>query len=167
MAPTFQAIEYDFCQTPFGDCLIARTRRGLCRLEFTDDDRDAALERLRRAHPGAQVQRAGLAELAGQAFDPESGTGLPIDACGTPFQRAVWRALRHIPRGATRSYGELATTIGRPGAARAVGRAVASNPLAVVVPCHRVRPATGGIGGYRWGRGRKTALLAWEAGNAA
>lgn len=160
-------IEYDFCGTPFGDCLVARTRRGLCRIEFTDRDRTAAVARLRSAHPGAVLQRADLAALAARVFAGAANSAVPIDAGGTEFQQRVWRALRRIPRGATRSYGEIAATLGQPGAARAVGRAVASNHLAVLVPCHRVLPAAGGTGGYRWGPGRKAALLAWEAGSPA
>ena len=106
---------------------------------------------------------ADLAALVAQVFDQAATPAVPIDAGGTDFQQRVWQALRRIPRGATRSYGEIAATIGQPGAARAVGRAVASNHLAVLVPCHRVLPAAGGTGGYRWGPGRKAALLAWEA----
>lgn len=156
-------VEYDFCATRFGDCLFARTRRGLCRIEFTDDDRAAVLARLQAAHPAAELRRTVLAQVADRVFGGEQAADLPVDARGTPFQKQVWRALTTIPRGATRSYGELAAAIGRPGAARAVGRAVASNPIAVLVPCHRVLPAAGGAGGYRWGPQRKAALLDWEA----
>lgn len=156
-------VEYDFCATRFGDCLFARTPRGLCRIEFTDDEREPVLGRLQAAHPGAELRRAPLAQLAERVFGDEQTGDLAVDAGGTPFQRQVWQALQGIPRGATRSYGELALAIGRPGAARAVGRAVASNPVAVLVPCHRVLPAAGGAGGYRWGPRRKAALLDWEA----
>jgi O-6-methylguanine DNA methyltransferase len=88
---------------------------------------------------------------------------LPLDLRGTPFQRAVWAALRRIPPGRTATYGEVAARIGRPGAARAVARACAANPVALLVPCHRVVPASGGTGGWRWGAARKRALLAREA----
>ena len=165
MSAAATIVEYDFCATRFGDCLFARTSRGLCRIEFTDDDREPVLERLQAAQPGAELRRVPLAQLAESVFGGQSAE-LSIDAGGTPFQRQVWQALQHIPRGATRSYGELAAAIGRPGAARAVGRAVASNPVAVLVPCHRVLPAAGGAGGYRWGSGRKAALLDWEAAPA-
>jgi AraC family transcriptional regulator of adaptative response/methylated-DNA-[protein]-cysteine methyltransferase len=96
---------------------------------------------------------------------------LPLDLRGTPFQRAVWQALRDIPPGSTATYAEVAARIGRPGAARAVARACAANPVAIAVPCHRVVPkargtkgvpATGGTGGWRWGAARKRALLALE-----
>jgi AraC family transcriptional regulator of adaptative response/methylated-DNA-[protein]-cysteine methyltransferase len=166
MSSTSAVLEYDFCETPFGDCLIAQTRRGLCSVDFTNGQQDSALARLERGHPGARLQRAELAYVVPQIFsDCEAAPA--VDVAGTEFQRQVWEALRQIPRGATLSYGELAAAVGRPGAARAVGRAVASNPLAVLVPCHRVLPATGGQGGYRWGVSRKAALLAWEGANVA
>ena len=87
---------------------------------------------------------------------------IPLDLRGTPFQRAVWTALREIPPGRTATYGEVAIRVGRPGAARAVARACAANPVALLVPCHRVVPAAGGSGGWRWGAARKRALLAAE-----
>ena len=87
---------------------------------------------------------------------------LTVDLRGTPFQRAVWAALREIPPGRTATYAEVAAAIGRPGAARAVARACAANPVALAVPCHRVVPASGGTGGWRWGAARKRALLAQE-----
>lgn len=89
---------------------------------------------------------------------------LSLDLRGTPFQRAVWAALREIPPGHTETYSQLAARIGRPGAARAVARACAANPVAILVPCHRVVPAAGGSGGWRWGAARKRTLLAREAG---
>jgi O-6-methylguanine DNA methyltransferase len=88
---------------------------------------------------------------------------LPLDLRGTAFQLKVWQALREIPLGETRSYGQIAAAVGEAGAARAVARACASNRVALVVPCHRVVPAGGGTGGYRWGGERKAALLAAEA----
>jgi AraC family transcriptional regulator of adaptative response/methylated-DNA-[protein]-cysteine methyltransferase len=167
VAKPARVIEYDFCATPFGECLVARTARGLCRIDFTDGDPQAALARLRGAHPGPRLRRAELAALAGEVFAADGPGRLPVDAGGTPFQREVWAALRRIPRGATCSYGALAARLGRPGAARAVGQALARNPLAVLVPCHRVLPAGGGPGAYRWGSARKSALLDWEAAATA
>jgi AraC family transcriptional regulator of adaptative response/methylated-DNA-[protein]-cysteine methyltransferase len=92
---------------------------------------------------------------------------LPLDVQATAFQRRVWRALQAIPVGQTLTYAELARRIGRPGAARAVGSACASNRVALAVPCHRVVPAAGGVGGYRWGSERKKKLLEREARNRA
>jgi AraC family transcriptional regulator of adaptative response/methylated-DNA-[protein]-cysteine methyltransferase len=93
--------------------------------------------------------------------------GIPLDIAATAFQHRVWDALRQIPPGETRSYSEVAQSIGEPHAARAVGYACATNPVAVVVPCHRVIRSDGGLGGYRWGTDRKEALLAQEAASAA
>lgn len=89
-------------------------------------------------------------------------TTLPLDLRGTPFQRAVWAALQQIPPGRTETYAQVAARIGKPGAARAVARACAANPVALLVPCHRVVPASGGTGGWRWGAVRKRALLDQE-----
>ena len=93
-----------------------------------------------------------------------AGLALPLDIRGTVFQRQVWEALRAIPAGETRSYGEVAAGIGRPGAVRAVARACGANAVAVAVPCHRVVARDGGLAGYRWGVARKRALLARERG---
>jgi AraC family transcriptional regulator of adaptative response/methylated-DNA-[protein]-cysteine methyltransferase len=87
---------------------------------------------------------------------------LPLDVQGTPFQRQVWEALRAIPAGERRTYGELAASLGRPSGARAVANACAANPVAIVIPCHRVVRGDGELGGYRWGAERKRALLAAE-----
>jgi AraC family transcriptional regulator of adaptative response/methylated-DNA-[protein]-cysteine methyltransferase len=163
MAEPREGIDYDFWASRFGECLLARSRRGVCRIDFTDGDRDAALARLAAAHPRARLQPAALESLAAAIFAAESGQPVPLDPGGTAFQRAVWAAVQRIPRGVTRAYGEVAAELGRPSAARAVGQAVARNPLAVLVPCHRVLPASGGPGSYRWGRQRKSALLAWES----
>jgi AraC family transcriptional regulator of adaptative response/methylated-DNA-[protein]-cysteine methyltransferase len=100
------------------------------------------------------------AYAAGRAREME----LPLDLAATAFQARVWRALREIPAGETRTYAEVARAIGRPSATRAVARAIAANPAAVAIPCHRVVPASGGVGGYRWGAARKRRLIARESG---
>jgi AraC family transcriptional regulator of adaptative response/methylated-DNA-[protein]-cysteine methyltransferase len=133
-------------------------------------DADTVLEReLTAEFPKASIRRDDrelgplarmvVRELSGDAVAAE----IPVDIKATAFQRRVWKALRRIPRGATRTYTEVAAGIGQPGASRAVARACAANPLALVVPCHRVVPAAGGTGGYRWGRDRKARLLELEA----
>ena len=94
---------------------------------------------------------------------PTAAASLPLDPVGTKFQKSVWTALRRLPAGATASYAEIAAAIGAPKAVRAVAGACAANPIAVAIPCHRVRPKAGGIGGYRWGAERKAALLRAEA----
>jgi AraC family transcriptional regulator of adaptative response/methylated-DNA-[protein]-cysteine methyltransferase len=148
---------------------VAATERGVCAV--TLGDTDAELEAaLRREFPRADVAADGgeldawvaavVASLEGSAPAPE----LPLDVRATAFQQRVWKALREIPRGSTASYGEIAARIGAPGAARAVGRACASNRVALVVPCHRAVRGDGEPGGYRWGVERKRELLERERG---
>lgn len=151
---------------------VAATGRGVCHVTFADDE--AALARTLAAEfPYAVLQRddAAAAALATQLVDYVEGRrmtlNVPLDVGGSRFQRRVWDALRTIPRGQTRRYAEMAAALGVPGGARAVASACAANPVAVVVPCHRVVPAAGGVGGYRYGAWRKRALLAVEAGDAA
>jgi AraC family transcriptional regulator, regulatory protein of adaptative response / methylated-DNA-[protein]-cysteine methyltransferase len=155
--------------TPVGLALVAATGRGICAVSLGDDV--AALEtELRGEFPRATLVRqdddAHLARLADAVADVLAGRGdataLPVELRGTPFQVAVWNALRAIPRGETRSYAELAAELGRPGAARAVARACATNRVAVVVPCHRVVRGSGELSGYRWGVERKRSLLDGE-----
>jgi AraC family transcriptional regulator of adaptative response/methylated-DNA-[protein]-cysteine methyltransferase len=159
-------IRFALVGSPLGRLLVGATGRGLCAVKLGDDDR--ALEAgLRREYPRASFDRtdAGLARevaallalIDGQERGP--APSLPVDVQATAFQRRVWQALREIPSGSTRSYGEVATAIGRPSAARAVARACASNPVAVLVPCHRVIRDNGALGGYRWGIERKQRLL--------
>lgn len=161
------AIRFTVVGTPLGRLLVAGTVKGLCSVTLGDDDQ--ALEAaLRREYPKAEVTRdnAGLTEwaqaVAAHLEAPGERLDLPLDLQATAFQLQVWKALRQIPRGATRSYGEVAAALGRPGAARAVARACASNPVAVVIPCHRVVQGSGEPGGYRWGAERKRMLLARE-----
>jgi len=110
------------------------------------------------AGPGERA--AGLAREVGRRIDAgEDFEGIPCETTGTEFQEAVWRELAGISRGEVVTYAELARRVGRPGAARAVGSACGANPVALLVPCHRVVPSDGTVGGYRWGRGRKEAIL--------
>lgn len=104
-----------------------------------------------------------LAQVLTYLETPRGGLDLPLDVRGTPFQQRVWTALQQIPPGSTLSYGSVATRVGQPKAARAVAQACASNPIAVVIPCHRVVRSDGGLGGYRWGIERKRELLDREA----
>jgi AraC family transcriptional regulator of adaptative response/methylated-DNA-[protein]-cysteine methyltransferase len=162
------SIAYAITDSPLGRLMVAATGRGICRVGLADTE--GALERsLREEYPRATLERdeaalrdwvrAVLGEMAG-ARRPE----LPLDVQATAFQWRVWQELRRIPRGETRSYAEVARRIGRPTAARAVARACATNPVALVVPCHRVVASDGRLGGYRWGAERKRALLEREAG---
>jgi AraC family transcriptional regulator of adaptative response/methylated-DNA-[protein]-cysteine methyltransferase len=162
-----ETVEYVTVGSPLGRLLVAATQRGICAVKL--GSADAALERdLRSEYPAAAVARGDarletwvaqiVASLTPGAPDPR----LPIDVRATAFQRRVWRELQQIPRGATRSYKDVARRIGQPDAARAVARACAANPVALVVPCHRVVRHDGEPGGYHWGADRKRALLAAE-----
>lgn len=158
-----RTVHYDFFASPLGECLVAETQRGICHLDFTEGDQACALERLADRYPNTPLVRADLGDRARLAFEAGGGSTALLDLRGTPFQVEVWEALRGVPAGRTVTYGELACQLGRPGAARAVGGAVARNPIAGLVPCHRVVAAGGGLGGYRWGQARKAQWLALEA----
>ncbi|MEF3273582.1 MAG: methylated-DNA--[protein]-cysteine S-methyltransferase [Chloroflexus sp.] len=153
--------------SPLGRLLVATTTNGLCAV-FPGDDDDALLAALRAEFPAAPITIAATpmpAAIAIVAYlrDASDLPELRLDLVGTPFQQRVWHALRAIPRGSTRTYGQLASALGLPAtAARAVGRACAANRLAVVVPCHRALGADGQLHGFRWGLARKRTLLAIE-----
>jgi len=154
-------------ETPFGRALIATTARGICGLRFIDDER-AGIERLRRQWPGAELRPspAATAPVAERLFGPlasRSGGALALLVKGSNFQVKVWRALLDLPFGSLVTYGSIATRIGAPSTARAVGTAVGANPVAWLIPCHRVIRESGALGGYRWGVERKAAMLGWEA----
>ncbi len=166
------SIAYGFHATPFGECLLGATGRGICALTFVrGGDREGALAELRarwpRATLGEAPERTGpLAERAfgGQGADRPA---LHLVLHGTNFQVKVWEALLRIPPGTVATYGAVAAAIGRPTARQAVGQATGRNPIAVLIPCHRVIRRMGVVGGYRWGAPRKRMLLAWEAARAA
>jgi AraC family transcriptional regulator, regulatory protein of adaptative response / methylated-DNA-[protein]-cysteine methyltransferase len=154
-------------QCSLGKVLIAATSRGVCLIAFGDSERELSAE-LRERFPQADLQASNdeieaLADrVVGMIDRSELAPDLPLDLIGTAFQQRVWRALREIPAGETRSYTQIAKRVGSPGAVRAVGSACGKNPVAVVVPCHRVIRDDGELGGYRWGLDRKRALLARE-----
>src|SRR5262245_18653013 len=161
------AIRYSILSTQLGKLLIAATERGLCAARFADRE-TALISELRREFRSAAISRddQALRPVAGQVQALlRAGTTtarIPLDIQGTAFQQQVWNKLREIPRGETRSYAEIANAIGRPTAVRAVANACATNPVAVVVPCHRVVQKNGSLAGYRWGVKRKAALLESE-----
>jgi AraC family transcriptional regulator, regulatory protein of adaptative response / methylated-DNA-[protein]-cysteine methyltransferase len=151
-----------------GWLLVAATERGICRISFGDSA--APLERaLRTEFPAAEIARDDgtleewVTRLSAHVDGRTREMDLPLDVCATAFQRRVWEELQRIPYGSTCSYSDVARAIGKPTAARAVARACATNPAAIIVPCHRVVREDGGLGGYRWGLKRKQALLAQEA----
>lgn len=162
-------IGYGIHPTPFGDCLLATTPRGICSLSFHNPtETEAALVELRQRWLGASIEpdSAATAALVAQIFpnDPElQPAPLHLLVQGTNFQLRVWDALLRLPAGTATTYGDLAARIGAPRAARAVGSAVGRNPIAYLIPCHRVIRASGVLGEYRWGSLRKQALLGWEA----
>jgi AraC family transcriptional regulator of adaptative response/methylated-DNA-[protein]-cysteine methyltransferase len=165
-----ESIRWTIAPIPEGVALVAATERGLCAVRLGDGAEVLASE-LRREFPNAALSRddtalAGLAsivsDLAAGRRRPEADT-LPLDVHATAFRRRVWEALRRIPAGETRSYGQIAADVGAPGAARAVGTACAQNPVAVVVPCHRVVGSDGSLHGYAYGLARKRQLLDAEA----
>lgn len=160
-------IRYTITPSEMGKLLIATTPRGVCAVRFGNSDRELAKE-LRHEFSAADIARDDqalqpMAEKVRKLFaEPMPAGSIPLDIQGTAFQQRVWDALRRIPRGETRSYTQIAKQIGKPKAVRAVANACASNPVAVVVPCHRVVAKTGGPAGYRWGVKRKQALLRAE-----
>ena len=160
-------IRYGCGATAYGEAFVAATPRGLCRLNFIDSQSSAeALLALRRDWPNAALRedaawaQQSLGELFSAAPRPEQPLSLHV--AGSNFQIAVWRLLLQIPPARLASYGQLAAALGKPAAARAVGSAVGANPVALLIPCHRVIQRSGALGGYRWGLTRKRALLAVE-----
>ncbi len=156
-------LDYGFSASPFGDVLLAGTRRGLSHLSFVDQGADGAADQLSKAWPNATLARndQSMSALARQIFSG-GGNALHLRLKGTNFQLQVWQALLKIPSGNQTSYSELAKTIGRPNSHRAVANAVGRNPVAWLIPCHRVLRASGALGGYRWGVDRKAEILTWE-----
>jgi AraC family transcriptional regulator of adaptative response/methylated-DNA-[protein]-cysteine methyltransferase len=170
-------LSYGFQETPFGLGLFGHTPRGLCHLSFLPSGskahREGALADLSAEWPGADLSESAevAAGLAETIFAPQAASSttapLALFLKGTNYQIKVWNALLRIPRGAVTTYGRLATFMGTPGAARAIGSAVARNHIAYLIPCHRVIREMGAFGEYRWGPERKRAMLGWEAARQA
>ena len=161
-------IEYAVHDTPFGDAFIAITHRGICKLSFLgSNDVDQEVLSLAKLWPQAELLNTSkhTAAVVEQAFSLKRVADRPLSllVSGTNFQVSVWKALLKIPSGTVASYSQVAAAIGRSSAARAVGLAVGSNPVALLIPCHRVIQQSGKLGGYHWGETRKHAIQAWEA----
>lgn len=159
------AIRYGIHPTPFGNCLLGTTERGICHLSFVEDNDEAkVLADFRQRWACADLQHAPeqTEPIIGQIFGSHSPAGLHLHLRGTNFQIKVWEALLQIPPGHVTHYQDVAAYVGQPTASRAVGAAVGNNPIAVLIPCHRVIRRDGGLGGYRYGLTRKKALLGWE-----
>ena len=161
-------INYTIVASSMGRLLVAMTERGVCAVRMGEDD--AELEKdLRQEFPEAQIERADsvlsepVQKILNHLDNNEPRLDLPLDIRSTAFQRQVWEKLRAIPYGQTVSYGDVAKALGKPGAVRAVGRACATNPVALVIPCHRVVREDKSLGGYRWGLERKKKLLEHES----
>lgn len=159
-------IGYTVGSSALGKVLIAATERGLCAV-FPGEDEAKLVQELRKRFPAAELHAdAGLGELLervlSQMTEHPAAFDLPLDLRATAFQMRVWEALRRIPRGETRSYAQVARELGQPTAVRAVARACGANPVAVVIPCHRVVGSNGALTGYRWGVERKKKLLEME-----
>jgi AraC family transcriptional regulator, regulatory protein of adaptative response / methylated-DNA-[protein]-cysteine methyltransferase len=163
-----QRISYCCFASPAGTVLVAATAKGVCSVKL--GDHAASLKRLlAEEFEQARIEEQNMPDLKTRIMAFIGGeaslTRVPLDVRGTVFQRRVWRELRRIPRGATRTYAEIARAIGAPSAARAVGSACGANPVALAVPCHRAVRTDGGLGGYAWGLQRKKRLLQLEKGN--
>ena len=158
-------IGYGIHETPFGQVFVAVTPRGVCTLEFIDDGGRGAVAALQRQWPEAVMQEDGASTrpvVDAMIKGKRGNHPLSLYVSGTNFQINVWRALLRIPSGEITSYRDVARAIGHPRAARAVGNAIGVNPVALLIPCHRVITETGQLTGYRWGTVRKQAILAWE-----
>lgn len=160
-------IRYGYAQSPFGECLIAQSHRGICHLSFlhtsTHEQQLAALQQL-WPHADYEHDDRLASELLQQLFvRPGTAHEFKAHIRGSRFQLQVWKALIQIPPGQLLSYGDVASLIGRPSAARAVGSAIGKNPIAYLIPCHRVIRDTGIIAGYHWGNTRKRSIIAWES----
>lgn len=160
------AINYSYAESPFGPILVASTHKGICHMAFAEEE-EIAFAQLKKQFPNAQFRQ--MVDLIQQnAFyiftkDWDKLDQVKLHLKGTDFQLKVWEALLKIPLGALSTYGRIAQKIEKPKAARAVGTAIGSNPIAYLIPCHRVIRSTGEFGQYMWGATRKTAIIGWEA----
>lgn len=159
-------INYSFAESPFGNIIVASTSKGICYMAFVDDER-IALQTLQASFPKANYrQKLDLIQqnaLFIFTHDWNKLDQIKLHLKGTEFQLKVWETLLKIPMGQLSTYGNIARTIKNPNASRAVGTAIGDNPVAFLIPCHRVIQSTGIVGGYHWGSIRKSAIIGWEA----
>ena len=156
-------IRWDWAPSPFGEALVMATDKGICGLAFvTETGRGAAMADMRGRWPEARFEQDTV-HIANLAQPVLTGSGeAALHLIGAPFQIKVWEALMRIPSGHVTTYSEIANSIGRPRAMRAVGTAVGRNPVSFLIPCHRALRKSGALGGYHWGLGVKRCILAWE-----
>nr|WP_067053560.1 methylated-DNA--[protein]-cysteine S-methyltransferase [Mucilaginibacter sp. L294] len=161
------SINYSFADTPFGKVIVASTHKGICHMAFVDDGEDEALQQLKQNYPNAAysqlVDRIQQNALFIFTQDWRQLDEIKLHLKGTDFQIKVWETLLKVPAGGLTTYSALAQQAGNANASRAVGSAVGSNPVAFLIPCHRVIRSTGEIGQYHWGSTRKNAIIGWEA----
>ncbi|WP_426328146.1 methylated-DNA--[protein]-cysteine S-methyltransferase [Pedobacter sp. R-06] len=159
-------INYSFAESPFGNIIVASTTKGICHIAFYDDE-NIALANLQRQFPAAQYQQILDKEQQNALYifshDWSKLHQIKLHLKGTDFQLKVWEALLKIPMGKLATYGNIAEQLQNPNASRAVGTAIGDNPVAFLIPCHRVIQSSGALGGYHWGVNRKTAMIGWEA----
>lgn len=159
-------INYSFAESPFGNIIVASTQKGICYMAFFDEE-DVALSTLQQHFPNASFQRK-LDMIQQNALfifqnDWSKLHQVKLHLKGTDFQLKVWETLLKIPMGQLSTYGNIAHQLNNPNASRAVGTAIGSNPVAFLIPCHRIIQSSGTFGGYMWGNTRKTAIIGWEA----
>jgi AraC family transcriptional regulator of adaptative response/methylated-DNA-[protein]-cysteine methyltransferase len=160
------SINYSFAESPFGNMLVASTSKGICHMAFADDEQEA-LAMLKKNFPNAHYRQ--MVDLIQQnalyifSKDWKNLDKIKLHLKGTTFQLKVWEALLKIPMGKLSTYGNIAGKLHHPRAHRAVGSAVGNNPVAFLIPCHRVIQSSGAFGQYHWGSNRKTAMIGWEA----
>ena len=159
-------INYCFAESPFGKIIVASTPKGVCHM-FFEEDESLAYNNLRQRFPNANYHQITDKFQQDALFifqkDWNQIDNIKLHLNGTPFQLKVWESLLKIPMGNLRTYRDIAKSIGQPNASRAVGTAIGSNPIAFLIPCHRVIQSSGNIGGYMWGPTRKSAIIGWEA----
>jgi len=160
-------INYSFADTPFGRVIVASTAKGICHMAFMDEGEEKALQQLKRNHPNAEYSQLvdSIQQNALFIFSQDWNRldEIKLHLKGTGFQLKIWETLLKVPPGGLTTYAMLAKKAGSANAARAVGTAVGSNPIAFLIPCHRVIKSTGEIGRYHWGAARKNAMIGWEA----
>lgn len=160
------SINYSYAESPFGNILVASTTKGICYMAFADNEADA-FQQLKLQFPNARYQQ--MVDMIQQnalyifTHDWQQLSQIKLHLKGTDFQLKVWETLLKIPMGQLSTYGDIATQIEAPKASRAVGSAVGDNPVAFLIPCHRVIQSSGAFGQYHWGSTRKTAMIGWEA----
>jgi AraC family transcriptional regulator of adaptative response/methylated-DNA-[protein]-cysteine methyltransferase len=163
-------INYSFAESPFGLLIVAATSKGICHIAFADQGQDAAFADLQKRFPNAAFQQLADSIQQNAIFiftqDWNKLPEIKLHLKGTAFQLKVWEALLKVPTGGLTTYSRLADLVDSPKASRAVGSAVGENPVAFLIPCHRVIKSTGEIGQYHWGSQRKNAMIGWEAAKA-